>query len=115
MIGFDLRPDPLTATNAVELIAVLNRYRQWAGEPSFRAMAAQARQRVAHSTMFTALHGDQLPKLKVVLAIVAGCGGGEDDQRAFASAWRRIKFGRLDVFPTADRPPFLGCPVVKDC
>jgi hypothetical protein len=40
--GLDLRPDPLTATSPAELVAVLQRYRQWAGEPSFRVMAAQA-------------------------------------------------------------------------
>lgn len=91
--GIDLRPDPLAATTGAELVDALRRYRQWAGDPSFRAMAAQAGQQVAHTTMYSALAGTSLPKLRVVLAVVAGCGGGHDDQRAFASAWRQIKAG----------------------
>jgi len=89
--GLNLKPDPLGATTSAELVAALRRYRQWSGDPSFRAMAAGARQRVAHSTMYVALTGTSLPKLRVVLAIITGCGGGQDDQRAFASAWRRIR------------------------
>jgi hypothetical protein len=48
---------------------------------------------VAHSTMCVALKSDTLPGLKVVIAIVAGCGGGDDDQQVFATAWRRISSG----------------------
>ena len=89
--GFDLRPDPLTAATNAELVARLRQYRQWAGDPPFRAIAAQAGQIVAHSTIYVALNSDELPSLKVVLAVVAGCGGSEEDQRAFATAWRRLK------------------------
>lgn len=49
-------------------------------------MAERARWDVAHSTMWVALNSDTLPKLKVVLAIVAGCGSGHDDQKAFTPA-----------------------------
>jgi hypothetical protein len=97
--GYDLRPDALTARTSAELIARLREYRQWSGEPPFRKIAAQARQKVAHSTIFVALNGDELPSLKVVLAIIEGCGGSVDDQRAFATAWRRIKSGTLDSAP----------------
>jgi hypothetical protein len=44
--------------------------------------------------MYTAMKGDVLPKLEVVKAIIIGCGGGEDDLRLFASAWRRLDAAR---------------------
>jgi hypothetical protein len=88
--GYDLKPDPLTAASSRELIAALRKYRKWAGNPSFRAMAAQVSREVAHSTMCAALNGSELPRLTVVMAIVAGCGGGEHDQQAFATAWRFV-------------------------
>jgi hypothetical protein len=94
-----LKPDPLTATTGAELVVRLREYREWAGDTSFRTMAAQARQRVSSSTMCTALNSDVLPTQKVVGAIIVGCGGGDDDQRAFVTAWRLIKSGRLDACP----------------
>jgi hypothetical protein len=94
-----LKPDPLTATTGAELVARLREYREWAGDTSFRTMAAQGRQKVSSSTMCTALSRDVLPTQKVVGAVVAGCGGGDDDQRAFVTAWRLIKSGRLDACP----------------
>jgi hypothetical protein len=103
--GLDLKPDPLTASTSVEFIGVLRRYRQWAGDPSLRDMAAHSGQQVAHSTMYVALKRTSLPKLRVVLAIVAGCGGGEDDQRAFASAWRQVKSGNPGPPPGVSSTP----------
>lgn len=93
--GLDLKPNPLLAATSDDLLRALRRYRQWSGDPSYRAMATAARHQVAHSTLFVALNGARLPSLKVVLAIVAGCGGGADDQRAFASAWRLVRSGDL--------------------
>jgi hypothetical protein len=92
--GFDLKPDPLAATTEAQFISALWDYKAWSGDPSWRAMAARAGQRVVHSTMYGAMHGSVLPKLDVVKAIISGCGGGEDDLRAFATAWRRIDSGR---------------------
>jgi hypothetical protein len=91
--GYDLKPDPLTAQTGAELVAALRKYREWAGRTPFRTMAARARWEVAHSTMCVALRSSELPPLKVVVAIVAGCGGGADDQQLFATAWRRISSG----------------------
>jgi hypothetical protein len=88
--GYDLKPDPLTAQTGAELVAALRKYREWAGRTPFRAMAERARWEVAHSTMCVALRSSELPSLKVVVAIVAGCGGEDDDQQLFATAWRRI-------------------------
>jgi hypothetical protein len=93
--GFNLKPDPLAAQTAAELVRALRQYRAWSGNTPFRQMAAQARQRVAHSTMCVALKSEELPGLKVVLAIVAGCGGSQSDQQKFATAWRRINDGSL--------------------
>lgn len=94
--GYNLKPNPLQASTATELISALRRYRKWAGNTPFRKMAAKARFEVAHSTMCVALNGTELPPLKVVIAIVVGCGGSSDDQERFATAWRRIDSGRSD-------------------
>jgi hypothetical protein len=88
--GYNLKPDPLQAQTAAELVRALRQYRAWSGNTPFRQMAAQARQRVAHSTMCVALKSEELPGLKVLLAIVAGCGGSQSDQQKFATSWRRI-------------------------
>ena len=92
--GFDLKPDPLAATTDAQFIKALWDYKAWSGDPSWRAMAARAGQRVVHSTMYGAMHGSVLPKLEVVKAIISGCGGGEDDLRAFATAWRQLDSAR---------------------
>lgn len=91
--GYDLKPNPLEATTSAEFVNALRDYRVWAGKPSFRLMAARAQQFVAHSTMCVALNSSDLPALKVVTAIVVGCGGGSEDQEKFVTAWRRINSG----------------------
>lgn len=91
--GFDLRPDPLAARTPVELMAALRQYREWAGQPPYREMASHSGRRIAASTLCTALNRDDLPPMNVVLAIVAGCGGSEQDQQRYATAWRQIKRG----------------------
>jgi hypothetical protein len=58
-------------------------------------MAARTRQKVAASTLCTALGNGELPRLDVVVAVIAGCGGSEEDQRRFATAWRRIQLGQM--------------------
>jgi tetratricopeptide (TPR) repeat protein/transcriptional regulator with XRE-family HTH domain len=100
--GYNLRPDPLDARTSAEFIACLRAYRAWCGQPSFRAIAAQSRFAVSHATIRTALGSDKLPGLTKVLAIVAGCGGGAEDQQRFASAWRRIVMDSSgQEFPTS--------------
>lgn len=106
--GYNLKPDPLQAQTAAELTGALRQYRAWAGNTPFRQMAARARQRVAHSTMCVALKSDDLPGLKVVLAIVAGCGGGQADQEKFATAWRRINAGMIAPQPSPAPGPGRG-------
>ena len=93
-IGADLRPDPLESRTPAELIAALRRFRQWAGNPSFRAMWRRSGRRAGVSTMCTVLGGDTLPdRLEVIDAIVEGCGGIEEDRRRFATAWRELAMG----------------------
>jgi hypothetical protein len=88
--GFDQKPDPLTATTPAEFVQMLWKFKYWSGDPSWRGMAAKANQLVAHSTMYNAMNSDALPKFDVMKAIIIGCGGDEEDLRAFASAWRRV-------------------------
>jgi hypothetical protein len=103
--GYNLKPNPLTASTAAELVATLREYRAWAGSPPFRRMAAQARHKVAYTTMWNALNGDELPKFDVVLAIIQGCGGSQEDLRAFATAHRRINLGKLGSEGLTNTPP----------
>lgn len=100
--GFDLRPNPLAANTAAEYIDALWQYKAWSGDPSWRAMAKRAGQAVVHSTMYAAMNGSTLPKLDVVKAIIVGCGGGEDDLKLFATAWRRIATGGRNRRPSVD-------------
>jgi hypothetical protein len=98
--GFDLRPDPLAARTPAELMAALRQYREWAGQPPYRKMASHSGRPIAASTLCTALNKNDLPPMSVVLAIVAGCGGGEEEQQRYATAWRQIKRGpALRVVP----------------
>lgn len=86
------KPNPQAATTAAELVIALRQYRAWAGNVTFRQMAARARYTVPHAAMCIALNDTSgLPALNVVTAIIAGCGGNVEDQEMFAEAWRRIE------------------------
>ena len=86
-----LRPDPLSAGTAAELIGVLREFRTWAGNPSYRDMALRSGRRAGASTMCTLLGGTELPdRLEVIDAIVEGCGGTGEDRQRFATAWRKL-------------------------
>jgi hypothetical protein len=103
--GLDLRPDLSLALTPSGLVTALRQYRIWAGEPSFRQMAHRSGRAVAPSTMCTALNAGTMPRLAVVLAIVAGCGGGEEDQRQFRTAWCRIRLDTVGARLPVPRPP----------
>ena len=102
--GWELCPDPLAARTPAELVAALRRYRIWAGEASFRDIARRGRPRVAASTLCTALSSDELPRQTVVQALIVGCGGSEDDERRFVTAWRKIRLAAEDAGPVVARP-----------
>jgi len=91
MPGFDLCPDPAAALTPADLTGALRRYRVWAGEPSYRVMAARTRHVCAASTLHAALNSQQLPPLATVQAIVTACGGTPEHYQAFTTAWRRIR------------------------
>lgn len=91
LAGSDMCPNPVTARTAAEFLTMLRMYHIWAGKPSYRAMARQCGQRFAASTIHAALHSDKLPSLAMVQAIVRACGGGEEHQQSFASAWRGLE------------------------
>ena len=97
--GFDLKPDPLTATTPAQFNTALRHYRAWSGNPPWRKMAENAGQACVHSTMYAAVNAGTLPKLEVVKAIITGCGGSDDDLRAYATAWRRITTGHTGTPP----------------
>lgn len=105
---WDLKPDPAEANTAAEYVAVLCQYRAWSGDPSWRQMAAASKQRATHSTIYKAMHRQELPKLEVVEAIIIGC-GGQEDLPAFVSAWHRINSAGLTTRP--DPPCLLPAPV----
>jgi hypothetical protein len=109
--GFDLKPDPLTATTPAQFIAALREYRAWSGSPSWRKMAERAGQAVVHSTMHAAMHSDALPKLDVVKAIIVGCNGGPEDVRAFVTAWRQLDSHRTQAM--RDGTGLLPAPVAE--
>jgi hypothetical protein len=90
-LNADLRPDPARAASPAELMGLLRDYRVWAGNPSFRAMAAGTSPKYTSSALHAALQRDDMPRqLAVVTAIIQGCGGPKEDQRAWATAWRRL-------------------------
>jgi hypothetical protein len=110
--GYDLKPDPLAAgSSASALIQGLRDYRIWAGEVSFRAIAARSGQRASASAISAAL-GDaalgrgELPRLRVVTAVIEGCGGDEEDQAAWTTAWRLLQLTR----PSQAGPPPRAVP-----
>jgi hypothetical protein len=99
--GYSLCPDPLTARTPADLMAALRRYRICAGEPSYRTISRLGRGNLAASTLCTALRSDELPTLAVVLAVVTGCGASGEDQKRFATAWRRLRLEEEDTCPKA--------------
>src|ERR1017187_2083754 len=93
--GFNLCPDPLSAATAAEFMEALRLFRVWAGEPSFREMARACGNAVGISTMCTVLNGSELPTLRIMLAIVSACGASDEHQRAFATAWRKVRMAQV--------------------
>jgi hypothetical protein len=85
-----LKPDPAAARTPAEYVTVLRQHIAWSGGASLRTIAARAKQSRVHSSIATALRRDKLPTLEVVTAIVVGCGGTEEDLRAFTLAWQRL-------------------------
>jgi hypothetical protein len=92
--GHESRPDPLGSCTEAELMSAVRAYRLWAGNPSFRDMAAAAGNACSYRTLHSALSRDKLPAQAVIEAAIKGCGGEEQDVREFVTAWRQVKMGR---------------------
>ncbi|NEA21750.1 hypothetical protein [Actinomadura bangladeshensis] len=89
--GYECKPDPLLAATEVEFIQSLRRYREWAGNPSYRDMAERVTDGPSYGTLANVLRHEYMPrKLKTLEAFVRGLGGGDEDVRAWATAWRRL-------------------------
>jgi hypothetical protein len=85
-----LKPDPATAGTEADLVKCLAEFRSWAGNRSYRDVAAEAG--LSPSNVHGILKRDRLPaKLDVLEKIVTGCGGSLQDKQAFATAWRRFR------------------------
>lgn len=103
--GYNLRPDPLTAETLAEFMATLHRFRAWAGDLSWRTMSERSDPHLGASTLCTALSRDVLPTLAVVQAVITACGGNEDDQRRFTTAWRRLRLSQGETDPHQPQQP----------
>jgi len=92
--GADLCPDPGSARTPAEYMDTLRRYRTWAGGPSLRAMEHVIKnncgQHYSASTLHAALKARTLPTLPKVQAIITACGGTDEHQQMFTTAWRRL-------------------------
>ncbi|WUH97764.1 hypothetical protein OHR68_30245 [Spirillospora sp. NBC_00431] len=89
--GYDCKPDPLAAASVVEFIDLLRRYREWAGNPSYRDMAERVPGGPSYGTLANILRLNVLPKkLATLEAFIRGSGGGDEDVRSWATAWRRL-------------------------
>ncbi|TDD26648.1 hypothetical protein E1287_36105 [Actinomadura sp. KC06] len=89
--GYECKPDPLAANSAFELLDLLRRYREWAGNPSYRDMAERVPGGPSYGTLANILRLNALPKkLATLEAFIRGSGGGDEDVRSWATAWRRL-------------------------
>jgi hypothetical protein len=95
--GFDLKPNPLSAQSAADLILALREYRIWAGDMSLRAIARGCSNQISASAIclalgHAALDRNELPKLPVVLAVVSACSSHDQAElKAWAATWRNIR------------------------
>jgi hypothetical protein len=104
--GYDLRPNPLTARTPEEFTAALRQFRLWAGKPSLRKISRlTTNPHMAPSTLCSALRSNTLPTYAVVQAVITDCGGSEEDQKRFATSWRKL---RLEQETTSPHEP-RGC------
>jgi hypothetical protein len=62
---------------------------------------------IGASTLNTALRSDELPALPVVLAVISACGGSDEDQSRFATAWRELRLAQEDGTQQAAPPRAL--------
>jgi hypothetical protein len=113
--GCEMWPDPGQVQTSAELVAALQEFREWAGDVPFRVMAERSGQLVSASTLHRALNGTALPPQAAVIAVIAGCGGSEEDKQRFVSAWRRIRKARSTGAAQRPAPVLRALPTARIC
>lgn len=89
--GYDLKPDPLTARTASELVDRMQQFRIWAGDAPIRKLARESGGRLPASTLAKVLKGTALPPLPLLIAFVEVCGGDDGEVSRWATAWRQLR------------------------
>ncbi|WP_049568296.1 hypothetical protein [Nocardiopsis sp. SBT366] len=97
--GAGMKPDPVQAKSVPEFIELMNKYRRWAGSPSFRVMADRVGVR-SSSRFCEALRSDRLPTFALLNAFVVALEGTSADFQRWAAAWRALE-GELPIGPPA--------------
>jgi len=93
-----LHPDPRAAKTPQQYMQCLTAFKVWSGNRSLRQISELSGGRISASGVRNILNGSVLPdRLEVVDAIVQGCGGTDEDRKAFASAWRRLYMGSTEI------------------
>jgi hypothetical protein len=78
-------PDPYTAADCVEFVALMKKYRVFKGEPPLREMVKvcsrhpKVKRTYSYATFSTIGKNGKLPKREVVCAYIAGCGGSDTE------------------------------------
>ncbi|MFC4562814.1 hypothetical protein ACFO4E_13185 [Nocardiopsis mangrovi] len=108
--GVDTSPDPLRARTPDDFMAALRELHEWAGKPSFRAMAQRSERSASYLCRVLKVEG--LPAYDQVMAFVVGCGGSDQTLRPWISAWRKLNRAQgSGVVPsTASDAPNAGGP-----
>jgi transcriptional regulator with XRE-family HTH domain len=104
--GHQLKPDPLTARNLDELEELLREFWRWAGSPSSRRVAGGSEGAFSHATIAKLLAdkpGKPPLKQEYVVGLIRGCGGDEEEQKRWITAWRSIeRSGRSHLHAVPD-------------
>lgn len=88
--GGDLRPDPDAIATPAQLAWALGAYRAWAGNVSFRTLAARCDHRVSAPAFQAMLKRGALPRLELVREFLLACGVHPGYLKQFVHAWHRV-------------------------
>ena len=91
------KPDPLTAASLPELEGLVRELWVWAGRPSGRRLAADSGGSFSHATISKLIYdqpGKPKLRLEYLIGFVRACGLGEEEEKRWATAWRRLSAGQ---------------------
>lgn len=111
LTGYALKPDPLTAKSLTDLEKLLRDLWTWAGYPSSRILASRSGGAFSHATISKLIYdkpGKPNLKLPYVLGFVRACGGDQDEQKRWVTAWRNIVGESRAINPLVHKPPAAG-------